>query len=391
MKHYDRVWAEVDLDTFRENLMVMKGCLDDHTSIIGVVKTDGYGHGAIPLAREMEEMDFVSGYAVAAAEEAYILKKAGVKKPVMVLGYTFPADYEDMIEGEIRATAFTDRMLEDMSREALRLGKKMILHIAVDTGMSRIGIRPDDSGLSFVKKAMETPGIEIEGLFTHFATADEADRTKTTAQLKAFRSFSKRIQEQLQCSIPVCHCSNSAGILAFQEANMDAVRAGIILYGIRPSAEVVGQTDLKPILSLYSHIVYVKELEAGREISYGGTFTTPKPMRVATIPVGYGDGYPRMLSNKADVLICGHRAPILGRICMDQFMVDVTDIPEAGTGSLVTLIGQNGKEEITMEELGAISGRFHYELACCLGKRIPRVYKKGKKTVYTKDYFEDYK
>lgn len=391
MKHYSRVWAEVDLDAFHENLLSMKACLKENTSIIGVVKTDGYGHGAVPLAREMEQADFVSGYATATAQEALILKKAGMKKPVMVLGYTFPEEYEEMIAEEIRATVFTNRMLADMSREALRMGKKMIVHIAVDTGMSRIGINPDDAGLSFVKKALETPGIEVEGLFTHFATADEADKKKTYAQLEQFRAFSQRIQKELGFCVPICHCSNSAGILEIKEANLDAVRAGIILYGLWPSAEVDRDSAaLKPVLSLYSRIVYVKDLEADREISYGGTYTTKRPMRVATIPVGYGDGYPRMLSNKADVLICGQRAPILGRVCMDQFMVDVTHIPEAETGSLVTLVGCDKGEEITMEELGEISGRFNYELACCLGKRIPRIYKKGNETVLTKDYFTDY-
>lgn len=391
MKHYSRVWAEVDLDAFHENLLSMKECLDEKTSIVGVVKTDGYGHGAVPLAREMEQVDFVTGYAVATAEEAAILKKAGMEKPVMVLGYTFPADYEDMIREEIRATVFTGQMLADMSREALRMGKKMIVHIAVDTGMSRIGIRTDDEGLSFVKKVLETPGIEVEGIFTHFATADETDKKKTYAQLADFKAFAERIEKELGFRVPICHCSNSAGILDIKEANMDVVRAGVILYGLWPSPEVNRErAALKPVLSLYSRIVYVKDLEAGREISYGGTYTTEKPMRVATVPVGYGDGYPRMLSNRADVLICGRRAPILGRVCMDQFMVDVTDIPEAETGSLVTLVGHDGTEEITMEELGEISGRFNYELACCLGKRIPRVYKKGNETVYTKDYFADY-
>ena len=268
----------------------------------------------------------------------------------------------------------------------------MKIHIAVDTGMSRIGIRPDDSGLAFVKKAMETEGIEIEGIFTHFATADEADKTKTYAQLERFTSFTEGIEKQLGLKIPLRHAANSAGILEIAEAQLDSVRAGIILYGLMPSDETDPNTAvLHPILSLYSHVVFIKELEAGREISYGGTFTTQKPMRVATIPLGYGDGYPRLLSNKGSVLICGKRAPILGKVCMDQFMVDVTDIPEAKEGSLVTLIGCDGKEKVTMEELGALSGRINYELACCLGKRIPRIYVKDGKTVYTKDYFEDCK
>lgn len=391
MKRYSRVWAEVDLDVFYENLQAIEANTEPGTALMGVIKTDGYGHGAVPLAREMEKNDKVSGYAVATVEEAVILKRAGIHKPALVLGYTFPDEYEVMAREEIRGTVFTEEMLSGMGRAAARLGKKMIVHIAVDTGMSRIGIRPDSDGLAFVKTAHETPGIEVEGIFTHFARADEADKSSANAQLHAFTAFLDRIRRELGLTIPVRHCSNSAGIMDMKEANLDAVRAGIILYGLLPSDEVDKKAvPLKPVLSLYSHIAYVKELEAGKQISYGGTFTTPKPMRVATVPVGYGDGYPRGLSNKGDVLIAGRRARILGRVCMDQFMVDVTDIPQARVGERVTLIGQDGAERITMEELGELSGRFNYELSCCLGKRIPRVYKKGGEIAGTKDYFADY-
>lgn len=391
MNHYSRVRAEVDLDIFRENLQAMEANLAPRTTMLGVVKTDGYGHGAVPLAREMEQDGRVSGFAVATVEEGIILKRAGIQKPVLVLGYTFPDEYEVMAQEEIRGAAFTEEMLVQMGQAAMRLGKKMVIHIAVDTGMSRIGIRHDDAGLAFVKAAQDMPGIEVEGIFTHFARADEADKTSANAQLHAFTSFLDRIERELGLTIPVRHCSNSAGIMDMPDANLDAVRAGIILYGLLPSDEVnKTAVPLKPVLSLYSHVAYVKELEAGRQISYGGTFTTPKPMRVATIPVGYGDGYPRGLSNRGDVLICGKRARILGRVCMDQFMVDVTDIPEACVGTKVTLIGQDGAERITMEELGEISGRFNYELACCLGKRIPRVYKKDGRIVYTRDCFDDF-
>lgn len=391
MNRYSRVRAEIDLDIFQENLRSMEENITLGTSLMGVVKTDGYGHGAVPLAREMETDKKVSGFAVATVEEGVILKRAGIQKPVLVLGYTFPDEYEKLAREEIRCAAFTDEMLSDMGRTAQRLKKNMIIHIAVDTGMSRIGIRPDDTGLAFVKKAHETPGIEVEGIFTHFARADEADKTGANAQLHAFSSFLDRIERELGIRIPVRHCSNSAAIMDMKEANLDAVRAGIILYGLLPSEEVNKEAvPLKPILSLYSHVAYVKDLEAGRQISYGGTFTTPRAMRVATIPVGYGDGYPRGLSNKGDVLICGKRARILGRVCMDQFMVDVTDIPEVRVGDEVTLIGRDQGEQITMEELGTLSGRFNYELACCLGKRIPRVYKKGGEIVYTRDYFNDY-
>lgn len=392
MNLYSRVRAEIDLDAFHENLQAMEANTAPGTALMGVIKTDGYGHGAVPLAQEMEQDGKVSGFAVATVEEGVILKRAGIHKPILVLGYTFPDEYEVMAQEEIRGAAFTEEMLSDMGQAAMRLGKKMIVHIAVDTGMSRIGIRPDDSGLAFVKAAQEMPGIEVEGIFTHFARADEAEKTSANAQLHAFTSFLERIERKLGLTIPVRHCSNSAGIMDMPEANLDAVRAGIILYGLLPSDEVnKAAVPLKPILSLYSHVAYVKDLEAGRQISYGGTFTTPKPMRVATIPVGYGDGYPRGLSNQGDVLICGKRARILGRVCMDQFMVDVTDIPDARVGTDVTLIGQDGAERITMEELGALSGRFNYELACCLGKRIPRVYKKGGEIIRTKDYFDDFK
>ncbi|MDO4332039.1 MAG: alanine racemase [Eubacteriales bacterium] len=391
MKGYDRVWAQIDLDAFLWNLREMEKNIAPDTSLIGVVKTDGYGHGAVPLAKEMERDEKVSGFAVATAAEGIILRRAGITKPILVLGYTFPAEYEDMIREEIRAAVFTDEMLSDMKAAARRLQKNMIVHIAVDTGMSRIGVRPDDSGLAFVKRAFETPGLTVEGIFTHFARADEADKASAYEQLHQFAAFTERIRAELGLTVPVVHCSNSAGILELREANMSAVRAGIILYGLWPSEEVGKDiVSLKPVLSLYSHVAFVKELEAGRQISYGGTFTTPHNMRVATIPVGYGDGYPRGLSNVGDVLINGKRARILGRICMDQFMVDVTKIPDVRTGTKVTLIGRDMTEQITMEELGEKSGRFNYELACCLGKRIPRIYQKGGNVISTKDYFSDY-
>ena len=378
MRHPNRVWAEVDMDRFCRNLYEIKNKINPDTSVIGVIKTDGYGHGALQLAREMEEMDFVAGYAVATVEEGLKLRRKGIRKPILVLGYTFPEDYEDMIRSRIRATVFTSQMLKDMSEAAMKLHQNMKVHIGVDTGMSRIGVRPDESGVAFVKEAFEMPGLEVEGIFTHFATADETDKTKAYAQLDLYRKFVDRAEKETGVKIPVHHCSNSAGIMEMPEANMDCVRAGIILYGLLPSDEVDPKAlPLEPLLSLHSRIAYVKELEAGREISYGGTFQTREPLRVATIPVGYGDGYPRLLSGKGEVLICGKRAKILGRICMDQFMADVTDIPEACTGTPVTLIGSDGDETITMEELGGLSGRFNYELACCLGKRVPRVYKKG--------------
>ena len=386
-RQYSRVWATVDLDAFLKNLQAIKANLKKEVPIIGVIKADGYGHGAVPLAREMETLSYVGGYAVATVEEGLLLRRSGIKKGILVLGYTFPESYEEMIQNRLSATVFTDEMAEEMNRTALRLQKRMRVHAAVDTGMSRIGVRPDETGVAYVKRLAGLPGLELAGIFTHFARADEADKTCARTQLASFLRLTQAVREK-GIQIPFCHCSNSAGILELPEANLDAVRAGIILYGLWPSDQMEKtRVLLNPILSLYSRIVYVKELEAGRQISYGGTYETTGPIRVATIPVGYADGYPRQLSNRGSVLICGRRARILGRICMDQFMVDVTDIPEAKTGTLVTLIGGQKEDpaKITMEELGTLSGRFNYELACCLGRRVPRIYTKGGQIVSCTD------
>lgn len=240
--------------------------------------------------------------------------------------------------------------------------------------MSRIGYRDPEEAVPEILEISRLPGIEIEGLFTHFARADEKETEPAYEQLRKYESFRKTLEEQ-KLHIPVCHCSNSAGIIRMPEANLDAVRAGIILYGLYPSEDVEREpVPLKPLMELKSHIAYIKTVEAGVQISYGGTFTTQRETRVATIPVGYADGYARGLSNKGSVLIRGKRAPILGRVCMDQFMVDVTDIPQAKELDEVVLLGRSGEEQITLEELGELSGRFNYEFACCISKRVPRIY-----------------
>lgn len=391
IENYQRVCAVIDLDAVCHNMENMHRNLSEDTQIIGVIKTDGYGHGAIQIGRELEKLDYVFGYATATAEEALILRHAGLQKPILILGYTFPYCYEELIRHDIRPTVFREDTINELSACARRIGKSVKVHVKVDTGMTRVGVKPDDSGIAFVGKVLHAEGVELEGMFTHFARADETDKTSARAQLNLMRDFMSRAEEELGCRIPIKHCSNSAGIVELPEANMDAVRAGITLYGLWPSEQVARDVvELKPVLSLKSHIVYIKEVDAGVPVSYGGTYVTPKRMRVATIPVGYGDGYPRGLSNKGYVLIRGKKAPILGRVCMDQFMVNVDEIPEAAEGDEVTLIGTDGKRQITMEELGEISGRFNYELACDLGKRIPRVYMKNGRITATKDYYDDY-
>ncbi len=388
---YERIWAEVDLDAIHGNVERMMANLSPEVKLIAVVKMDGYGHGAVPIAHELEDMSCLYGFAVATVEEALILRGSGIRKPILVLGYTFPDTYEKLAREDIRPAVFREDMLPGLSRAAAACGRPFKIHIKVDTGMNRIGIRPDETGLSFVKACMETPGLEIEGIFTHFARADETDKSWAEAQLASFLSFCDRVEKETGLRIPMRHCSNSAGIVELPQAGLDAVRAGIILYGLWPSCEVKRDVvALRPALSLYSRIIFIKEVKAGAQISYGGTFTAKEDMRVATVPAGYGDGYPRSLSGRGYVLIAGKRAPILGRVCMDQFMVDVTHIEEAKENGLVTLIGTDGEETISMEELGELSGRFNYELACCLNRRVPRVYKKNGETVYTRDNFRDF-
>lgn len=383
LEQFQRVYAAVDLSAILYNMERMYEHIAPETKLMGVIKTDGYGHGAIPIGRELEQLPYVFGFAVATAEEALALRQAGLEKPILILGYAFPYAYEALTLQEIRQAVFREDTLTALNTCAGRLGRKAKVHIKVDTGMSRVGIRPDEEGLAFLKKACSLPHIEVEGIFTHFARADERDKASARTQLSTFCSFVEEAERLTGLVIPLKHCSNSAGILELPEANLSLVRAGITLYGLSPSAEVPKEIlFLRPALSLKSHLVYVKEVEAGTPVSYGGTFVTDKRMRIATVPVGYGDGYPRSLSGKGDVLIRGRRATILGRVCMDQFMVDVSAIPGVLEGDEVTLIGKDGAEEITMEELGAVSGRFNYELACDLGKRIPRVYYKDKR-VYT--------
>lgn len=391
MNSYQRVWAEVDLDAIRENMMHMKENIAPETKILAVIKTDGYGHGGVPIAQMLEEMDFIFGYAAATYEEAHVLREAGMEKPILILGYTFPYCYEELIREEIRPAVYRRDTVEELAAATAKVGKKAKVHIKVDTGMGRIGITPDDEGIEFVRFVMEHPELEVEGIFTHFAKSDEADKTSANHQLELFRNFIHRIQSELGLDIPVKHCSNSAAILEMPQANMDMVRAGITTYGLYPSEEV--RKDIVPLraaMSLYSHIIYCKTIHAGQSVSYGGLFTAKKDTRVATIPVGYGDGYPRSLSGKGYVLIHGKKAPILGRVCMDQFMVDVSEIPEAMEGDRVTLLGADGQERITAEELGELSGRFNYEFVCVLGKRIPRVYRRNGEITEVKDYFENF-
>lgn len=352
----------------------MKNNLKEGTRIIAVIKADGYGHGAIPIARLMESKEYIWGFAVATAEEALELRKAGIAKPILILGYVFPEYYRKLIQEEVRLTVFRWDVACEINEVAAGLGKKAYIHLALDTGMTRIGFPDTRESVETIRKIAESDWLVTEGLFTHFARADETDKAPAYVQLQRYQDFVSWLEET-GISIPVKHCSNSAGILRIPEANLDAVRAGITIYGIYPSLQVERDTvRLQPVMELKSHIAHIKTVEAGVAVSYGGTYVTKGKTVIATIPVGYADGYSRGLSNRGFVLIHGKKAPILGRVCMDQFMVDITEIPEAAMGDEVTLFGENEGAFLSVEELGEISGRFSYEFVCEISKRVPRVY-----------------
>ncbi len=388
MRPYSRVYATVNLDAVVSNMKAMREALPASAGIMGVVKADGYGHGAVPVAWAMDP--YVEGYAVSNIDEGISLRHHGIQKPILILGVTHRQRFEELLQYRITPAMFRFKEAQELSGLAEKKGIRAKIHLALDTGMSRIGMSPDRNSAEEAARMAGLPGIEIEGLFTHFARADEADKSFYQEQYDKYQSFLGYLKEY-GVNIPVRHCSNSAGIVEDLDSNhMDMVRAGICIYGLYPSDEVDrSRIRLTPVMEIKSFITYIKEIGPGTPVSYGGTFISDKTMRVATIPTGYADGYNRALSNKGSVLICGKRARILGRICMDQFMVDVTDIPEAKEDDEVTLIGKDGTEEITVEEMAACSGGFHYEIICDIGKRVPRVYIKDGAITGTKDYFDD--
>lgn len=374
MKKHERVCCEIDLSAIQHNLEGMHSLTGGDARIIAVVKADAYGHGAEKVARFVEEIPWIWGFAVASAEEALHLKAADIRKPVLILGYVFPEHYGELVRDEIRTVVFKEDMARALSEEAVRQNKTAFLHLGVDTGMGRIGVSPDSSSLPLVKKMAGLPNVRMEGIFTHFSKADMANPSFTEVQLERFGSYIGLLKDH-GIAFELRHCANSAGIYRNYGTDYDLVRAGISMYGLPPSEEMELPVSLEPALALKSHIVYIKEAAPGTEISYGGTWTARRPSKIATIPVGYGDGYPRNLSGKGCVLIRGKRAPICGRVCMDQFMADVTDIPDVAEYDEVTLIGKDGEDEISMMEIARLSGGFHYEIPCCISGRVPRVYR----------------
>ena len=353
---------------------------------MGIIKADGYGHGAVAIAKALDSL--VDAYGISIVEEGKELRDAGITKPILILGYAPEQMYDIMIQYDMMPAVCDFAMAQKMSKKAVELGKKLKVHIKLDTGMSRIGFKTGKDSVKTIVEISKLPNIEIDGVFSHFAKADASDKTFSKEQIAKFLEMVSDL-EAAGVAVPMKHISNSAGIIDLPEANFDMVRSGISTYGLYPSEEVNKERlPLKPAMSLYAYVTMVKELEAGVPVGYGGAYITTKKTKVATIPAGYGDGYPRALSNQGRVIIHGQYAPIIGKVCMDQFMVDVTHIDEeVKTGDKAVLVGRVGDKAITLEEIGNMSASFNYEAACDVGKRVPRVYIYHGKKAGTCDYY----
>ena len=383
---YQRVYAKIDLDAIEHNIDLVREKIPSETKLMLVVKADAYGHGAVMIARTFA--DRADYFAVAEMNEALELRRAGIRKPILILGYTSPRLFETALRNDITLTMFQYDAMEVLSNHAVALGKTAKVHFAVDTGMSRIGWRVLAEDVEKAALAARLPSIELEGVFSHFASADAVNKMPSHDK----RDLYDRFLEMLRAHgivAPICHLNNSAGILAF-DRYYDMVREGIVLYGLYPSEdvrqEVGAQFDFRPAMEWITHISHIKTLEANHGISYGHTYVTDKEMRIATVPVGYADGYPRALSNKGEVLIHGVRCPIVGRVCMDQMMVDISSVPDAKIEDPVVLVGRDFDQFIPAEEVADASYSFNYEFVCGIARRVPRVYVRGGEVIDTKLY-----
>ncbi len=382
LNRYLRTFAEIDIDAMYHNLDEIKKQVGGKTMICAVVKADGYGHGAVTVAELLA--DNVDFFAVASADEAMELRNSGIENNILVLSYTHSDDYEELISSNVRLTVFNKNRARKISEVAKKLGKTAKLHIAIDTGMTRIGFFPTNESAEAIKEICSLPNIELEGIFSHYACADMEDKSVSDKQTELFRNFISDCEKK-GIRFPVQHICNSAGISEFNE-HFDMVRMGIALYGMYPSDEVdKDRISLIPAMTYKSHIISIKDVEPDTGISYGHTYTTTEKRRIATVSAGYADGYPRALSGCGRVIVNGSYAPIVGRVCMDMFMIDVTDI-ECEVTDEVILFGSDGKLSVSVEEIGEKSMSFNYEVICGVSRRIPRVYKKDGKIIKTVNY-----
>ncbi|MDD4899693.1 MAG: alanine racemase [Candidatus Omnitrophica bacterium] len=364
---YRPTWAEVNLKNLEFNLVQIKKFLKAGTKVLVTVKADAYGHGLVRVAKKLASLK-VDYFGVASIDEGIVLRKEGIKLPILVLGMIFERDTTPLFKHNLTPTVCGENLARVLNKKAASLKKKINLHVKVDTGMGRIGVSPYDAEM-LIKRIAKLSHLRIEGVFTHFAFAD-MNREFTLHQIQLFDRMIGKLEKE-GMHFPLLHCANSMGVVSYKEGHFNMVRPGLVVYGLYPSEDI--DLKLKPALALKTKIVYCKRVSAGQGISYGHTYITKKKTTIVTLPIGYGDGYPRNLSNVASVLIKGRRFKISGRVCMDQIMVDVGDLA-VKEGEEVVLIGSQGKNKVTAEELAKLSGTIPYEIVCGLGSRVPRVY-----------------
>lgn len=374
-----RVYTKVNLDNIQKNMQAVREKFGDDMIIMGIVKANAYGHGAVEVAKALVEYG-AGMLGVAAIDEAVELRENGIDAPILILGQIFRQDYAAAIENDVTCTVVDIVTAQGISQKAKELGKIAKVHIKIDTGMGRIGFQPDIDGEMQIKSVFELENLSVDGAFTHFACADFEDKTSANAQKEKFLNFTDKLISE-GYKFPIRHMYNSASAMELTGYAGEMVRCGIMLYGLYPSDEMNKDYKLYPALEFKSSVSFVKSVKKGFTVSYGSTYVAEKDMKIATVPAGYGDGYPRYLSNKGEVLIRGTRCKILGRVCMDQFMVDVSHLPEVQIADEVTLVGTDGAETITVEDVSHGEYRFNYEFCCLITPRVPRIYIKDGKVI----------
>ncbi len=388
LNYFKRIWAEIDLDAIAHNVSALRQLLPKDVAMMAVVKADAYGHGVEAVTRTLVEagVDFL---AVSSISEAIQLRRFEVSLPVLILGYTPPECAVQLAQHKLTQTVYSLPYAQALSKQATASGCQIQGHLKLDVGMGRLGFRADSpQSMEDAVAACRMPGLSVSGVFTHLPSADadgDPDGTITNSQIRLFQQQVAWLEQQ-GVSLIHRHCCNSAASLAYKSGYMDMVREGIALYGLAPSNQVAGVVDLRPAMQLKTVVSMVKTMQAGDSLSYGRTAILPEQRRIATVCIGYADGYPRQLSGKGYMLVNGKKAPIVGRVCMDQLMLDVTGIDHVEMGTEVTVFGTSNQAILPVDEVAALCNTIHYELVCVLGKRVPRVYRKNGNTIGVTDY-----
>ncbi len=388
VNYFKRIWAEVDLDAIAENVKNLKAHITPGTKMMAVVKADAYGHGVEHVSHTLENAG-VDCFAVSSLSEAVQLRRLGRTLPILILGYTPPECAPDLAEHTLTQTVYSVEYASALSEAAVINGCSLSCHIKLDVGMGRLGFNAkSENCVNQIQQAVQLPALTFTGIFTHFPSADLDGDESGAITNSQIALFTKRVEQLKEKGITfeTCHCCNSAGSIAFPGGHLDMVREGIALYGLCPSGELQGKVNLTPAMTLKTVVSMVKTLHACDTVSYGQTVTLEKDTRVATVCIGYADGYPRALSNKGYMMIHGQKAPVLGRVCMDQLLLDVSHIDNVEMGTEVTVFGKNGNASLPVEEIAALCPTIHYELVCVLGKRVPRVYLQNGTPVDITDY-----